>query len=127
MITGIPIGSPMSHTPHPTDSEAKSPRKRGLLWQISIQGPRLLLTSRISLKCAAMMAALCMPALLCWTILTIPSLIFQSPHQQAYYYFSKTLNEDPTRWFVLLLAGACAIFSLAVPAALPLRKGDWEA
>ena len=127
MIRGIPTGSPMSHTPHPTHSQAKSPRKRGLLWQILIEGPRLLLTSRISVKCATMMTALCMPALLCWATLTIPALIFQSPQQHAYYYFSKILNEDPTRWFVLLLAGICAIFSLAVPAALPAPHSEQHA
>jgi len=121
------MGSPMSYTPLPTHSEAKSPRKHGLLWQIFIQGPRLLLTSRISVKCATLMTALCMPALLCWATLTIPALIFQSPHQHAYFYFSQIINEDPTRWFVLLLAGICAIFSLAVPAALPAPHSEQHA
>jgi hypothetical protein len=87
----------------------------------------MLLTSRISAKCATMMTALCMPSLLFCATLTIPALIFQSPEQQEYFYFSKVLNEDPTRWLALLLAGACALFSLAVPAALPARRGEWEA
>jgi hypothetical protein len=117
----------MSHILYTTDREPKPPRSRGLLRQIFLQGPRLLLTSRISVKCATMMTALCMPALLCWTILTIPGLIFQSPQQHAYFYFAKVLNEDPTRWLVLLLAGACVLFSLAVPAVLPVRNGEWEA
>lgn len=90
-----------------------------MLWKIFIQGPRLLLTSRISVKCAAMMMALCMPSLLCCAILTIPAWIFQSPQQQAYFYFAKMLNEDPTRWLVLALAGLCTLLALAVPAALP--------
>jgi hypothetical protein len=109
----------MSHNTHPTQSEATPPRSRGLFRQIFIQGPLLLLTSRISVKCAAMMTALCMPALLCWAILTVPGLIFQSPQQHAYFYFSKILNEDPTRWLVLLLAGVCALLALAVPAVMP--------
>lgn len=119
MIAGISMGSPMPHTPHPSPSEATPSRSRGLFPRIFIQGPMLLLTSRISVKCAAMMMALCMPALLCWAVLTIPGLIFQSPQQHAYFYFSKILNEDPTRWLVLLLATVCALLALAVPAVQP--------
>jgi hypothetical protein len=82
-----------------------------------ISGPQALLTSQISIKCAAMMMALCAPSLLFCAILTIPSLVFQSPQQHAYFYFGKLVNEDPARWLALALAGACAILSLAVPAA----------
>jgi hypothetical protein len=117
----------MSHTPDPTHSHAKLSRSRGLLWQIFIQGPRLLLTSHISVKCAAMMMALCMPSLLCCSILTIPAMIFQSPQQHAYFHFAKILNDDPMRWLVLLLAGVCALFSLAVPAALPAASAGQNA
>lgn len=65
------------------------------------------------------MAALCAPSLLCCSLLTIPALLFQSPEQHAYFYFSKMLNEDPTHWLVVFLAAACAILSLAVPAFMP--------
>jgi hypothetical protein len=68
------------------------------------------------------MMAMCAPSLLCCSILTIPALLFQSPQQHAYYYFSKVLNEDPTRWMVLLLAGVCAILSLAIPATMPAPR-----
>jgi len=84
-----------------------------------ICGPKLLLTSRISGKCAAIMMMMCTPSLLCCFILTIPGLIFQSPQQNAYFYFSKVLNEDPARWIVLLLAGTCTLMSLAIPATMP--------
>ena len=81
-----------------------------------ISGPRLLLTSRLSGKSASMMILLCAPALLFCGMLTIPALIFPSPQQQAYFYFSQVLNHDPVRWIGLVLAGACALIALAVPA-----------
>jgi len=91
-------------------------------------GPRVLLTSRISGKCALVMAAMCSPALLFSFILTVPGIVFQSPNQHAYYYFSRVLNEDPTRWIALLLAGVCALLSLVIPATMaapthPIRYG----
>lgn len=89
-------------------------------------GPKVLLTSRISAKCAIVMSIMCMPSLIFCFILTVPGMIFQSPHQHAYFYFSKVINEDPSRWFALLLAGACSLMSLAIPATmtqptLPIR------
>lgn len=84
-----------------------------------ISGPKLLVTSRISGKCAALMLMLCTPSLLFWSVLTIPAFLFQSPQQNSYYYFSMVLNQDPGRWFVLLLAGTCAVLSLAIPATQP--------
>jgi hypothetical protein len=84
-----------------------------------INGPKRLLTSRISGKCAAVMLALCSPSLLFCAVLTIPALLFQSPQQHAYFYFSRVLEQDPTRWIVLLLAGICTVISLAIPATMP--------
>ena len=83
-----------------------------------ISGPIVLFTSQISVKCAAAMMLMCMPALLLCTILTLPALLFESPQQNAYYYFAKVLEQDPTRWLVLLLTGLCVLLSLALPAAM---------
>jgi hypothetical protein len=80
-----------------------------------MSGPKVLVTSRISGKCAVIMALMCMPSLLCCFILTIPGLIFQSPQQHAYFYFSEVINEDPSRWIVLFFAGLCTLMSLAIP------------
>ena len=91
---------------------------RHLLHLTFVSGPKLLLTSRITGRCAAAMAIMCAPALLFCSILTIPALLFQSPQQHAYFYFSRVLEQDPTRWVVLVLAGLCAIMSLAVPATM---------
>lgn len=84
-----------------------------------ISGPRLLLTSRLSKKNASLMMALCAPALLLCALLTLPALIFQSPQQQAYYYFAQILNQDPVNWGILALTGFCTLTALAIPAMVP--------
>ncbi len=89
-------------------------------------GPRQLLTSRISGKCAAAMIVMCTPSLLCSAILTVPALLFQSPQQHAYFYFSRGLEGDPCRWVAMVLAALCAILSLAMPAAMPAPKTPAE-
>lgn len=104
----------------PTDGIRTSRRIVGILKSVTLMfllGPRNLLTSRISVKSAAMMMAMCAPSLLFCALLTIPALIFHSPQQQAYFYFARLVNEDPVRWIALALAAACAVLSLAVPAA----------
>ena len=63
-------------------------------------GPRQLLTSRISGKCAAAMVAMCTPSLLCSAILTIPAMLFQSPQQHAYFDLSRGLEGDPAHLFL---------------------------
>ena len=87
-----------------------------------ITGPKILLTSRISGKCAFLMFMMCMPSLVYFALLTIPALIFRSPSQHAFFYFSLVLDEDPDRWIVLCLAGFCALMSLAIPATLREAK-----
>jgi len=89
-------------------------------------GPKVLLTSQISIKCAASMIIMCLPALLFCTILTIPALVFQSPQQNAYFYFSGILNEDPTRWIVLVLTALCVILSLALPATMARPRSPMD-
>ena len=115
----------------PTASRYDAPKKapRRGLWRVArylrlifFSGPKLLLTSRISGKCAFVMTVLCTPALLFSFMLTVPGLIFQSPHQHAYFYFSKVINEDPTRWIALCLAGLCALIALAIPATMIERN-----
>lgn len=94
------------------------PHVKRYLRLIFIRGPKQLLTSRISVKCAAIMVMMCSPSLLFCSILTIPAMIFTSPHQNAYFQFSHVLERDPSRWAVLVLAGICAIVSMAVPATM---------
>jgi hypothetical protein len=81
-----------------------------------IVGPKVLLTSRISFKCAVFMTLLCLPAMLFSLLMTIPALIFNSPQQQAYFYFAKVVEQDPVQWIAMLLTGFCALIALTVPA-----------
>ena len=81
-----------------------------------IEGPKKLFTSRINGKCAALMAMMCSPSLLLCSVLTLPGMIFQNPQQNAYFYFANVVNQDPSRWAVLLLAGICVVMSMALPA-----------
>ena len=83
-----------------------------------ISGPKVLLTSQISLKCALTMILMCTPALLMCSILTLAALVFESPQQGGYFYFAKVLEQDPTRWIALILAGLCVLVSLALPATM---------
>ena len=69
-----------------------------------------------------MMVLLCLPSLVFCALLTLPGLIFRSPYQDAFFYFSMVLNEDPARWAVLALGGLCALISLAMPAVLRESK-----
>lgn len=126
MIACIPSRSPMSPTPATNRFHwVKTAARRSLphvvhyLRLTFLSGPKQLLTSRISGKCATVMTMMCAPSLLFCAILTLPALIFQSPQQNAYFHFAKAINDDPTRWIVLTLAAVCAVMSLAVPATMP--------
>ena len=120
-LTGEPFAQ---GTPAATPGIA-SPAPEGILSLLKryfrltfVVGPKILLTSRISGKCAALMFMLCSPSLLFCMVLTVPALLFKSPQQNAYFYFSTTINQDPSRWAVLVLAAICAILALAVPATM---------
>ncbi|MCX6877962.1 MAG: hypothetical protein NTW21_29725 [Verrucomicrobia bacterium] len=101
-------------------------RLMSLLRLIFFSGPKVLVSSQISVKCAVAMVTMCAPALLFCALLTLPALIFQSPQQHAYFYFAKVLDEDPTRWFVLFLSGICVILSLALPATMSAPRDSMD-
>jgi hypothetical protein len=84
-------------------------------WLLS-HGLTQLFKSNIHIKTAMIMILMCVPTLLFTAILTLPGLIFQSPEQHAYYYFSHVINNDPTRWVILTMNAICVILSLAMPA-----------
>jgi hypothetical protein len=104
---------------------ASSPRffsPRGLARALRItfiSGPYLLLTGQLSLKHASLMILLCAPAPLLWGMLTIPPLLFPFPEHNAYYEFARIVSSDPAQWSLLLLASACFVFALAMPASSP--------
>ncbi len=85
---------------------------------IAFTGPWRLVTARISAKCATLMILMCLPSILMCLALTLPGWIFQSPHQQGYYYFALVLGQDPLRWLAIALGAVCTVFSLAMPRAI---------
>jgi hypothetical protein len=102
-------------------AEAPTFAKRATSGIISVlslfsNGISRLCNSRMDRKTAAIMTTMCVPALLFSAIMTIPGMVFQSPDQNAYYYFARTLENDPVRWIVLLLCGLCTVLSVTVPA-----------
>jgi hypothetical protein len=115
----------MKHTPYYSQPRKADRQVRHLLASFVrlprltfVDGPKQLLNSRIDPKTAAIMTGMCAPALLCWAVLTLPAMVFRSPEQNAYYYFSQMINQDPARWVVLLLATVCVVLSMAIPAAM---------
>ena len=102
-------------------------RRRGLsllfhgLKLVFLRGPTMLFTSQISGLCGLLMILSCIPSLLYCAMLTIPGIVFNSPEQQAYFYFSKVLNDDPSHWIVLAVTGLCTLFALALPATMPAK------
>ncbi len=104
----------------PTASHDQS-RAKQFVAMLSL-GPRRLFTSRISGKCAALMVFLCSPSLLFCAALTIPALLFQSPSQQAYFYFGQFIQREPANWLLMPLVAACALIALIIPAAMPAPR-----
>lgn len=110
----------MSHTRASTSLGLFTIKSLARLFRLTfISGPWLLLTSRLSAKKASLMILLCTPPLLFCAMLTLPAMVFQSPQQQAYFYFAQILNQDPTRWLILALTALCVVMALAVPATAP--------
>jgi hypothetical protein len=87
-----------------------------ILRLVFVTGPRLLLTSPLGGRNALFMILLCAPPLLYGMLLIVPPLIFSTPQQQAYFYFSEIVNEDPSRWIGFALVSCCSVFALAMPA-----------
>lgn len=118
------MSHPLKTNPLPNP---KASRRRGLsllfhgLVLVFLKGPKVLITSQISGLCGALMILACVPSLLYCAMLTIPGVVFNSPEQQAYFYFSKMLNNDPGYWFVLTFTGLCTLFALALPATMAAK------
>ncbi|MES2475832.1 MAG: hypothetical protein V4640_08630 [Verrucomicrobiota bacterium] len=78
--------------------------------------PRRLLTSHLNARSASILLLLCAPPLLLTAAMSLPSLIFASPEQNAYFYFGKIINQDLSSSFALWMAAICLLFAVALPA-----------
>lgn len=87
-----------------------------------VSGPRILLTARITGKCAALMSLLLVTSLLSCLFILLPPVLFQSPQQNAYFYFAEILDRDPSRWFSVGLSVLCVLIALTIPAAMPRQR-----
>ncbi len=84
-------------------------------------GPRLLFTSRLSLRTAGFMIAAAVPAIICTTVMTVPALVYTTPESNAYFYFGRIMQSDPVSWIPMGVAAFCSILALAVPTSTPAR------
>lgn len=84
-------------------------------------GPRLMFTSRLSLRNAAFMIAAAIPAIVCTTAMTVPALVYSSPDANTYFYFGRILQSDPVSWIPMGIAAICSFLALAVPTERPAR------
>ena len=80
-----------------------------------IVGPRLVLTGRFSRREAAFIAVSALPALLGLAFITLPAFIFNSPDQNAFYYFGKCLEKDSAALIPMALGVVSSIFSFRFP------------
>lgn len=86
---------------------------------IFLTGPRLMLTSRLSRRSATYMIMLCVPAIVLFISTTLPRWLFQSPDQEAYFYFAGTFTQDLSKGYLLVLSALCMLLVLAMPATSP--------
>ena len=86
---------------------------------VLVSGPRKLLSSQLSPRSSSFIMLLCIPAIAPFVLATVPTMIFQSPEQAAYFYFARTLSLDLCSGFVLALSVLCMIFAFVLPAAEP--------
>lgn len=90
------------------------PQLRHLGKQCFIEGPKILINSRISARCAGWMSMLCAPSLMLFCVFFLPSAIFQDPEQHRFYHFGVALTSHlPV--FPMLLSVLCVFVALYLP------------
>lgn len=77
---------------------------------------RRMFTSTLSGWNATILMMLCAPPLLLFAAMNVPTLIFESPDQQAYFYFARSLNQELASSYALWLAALCLVFAVLIPA-----------
>jgi hypothetical protein len=108
----------MSHTPLPAAPNHRKGLAR-LLHPDLLSGPRMRVSAELSGKTASLMILLCVPALLLLAMITIPSLLFPTAQNEAYFYFARCLDQELSRWSILALTAVCSLAALIIPATAP--------
>lgn len=78
--------------------------------------PHRLFTSPHDAKNAAIVIMLSAPAIFLFLGSTIPTMVFESPEQQAYFYSASFFSRDLSSGFMIVLAAACVLLALTLPA-----------
>lgn len=73
-------------------------------------------TSHMTPRNATILSMLCVPPLLLFAAIHLPSLVFDSPEQNTYFYFARGLSQDLSNSVALWMAAICLVFALVLPA-----------
>lgn len=73
-------------------------------------------TSHQDLRSATILTLLCVPPLLLFAAINLPSLVFDSPEQNAYFYFARGLSQDLSNSVSLWMAALCLVVAVTMPA-----------
>jgi len=101
------------------------PRAIGHLLLVTyVKRPLALLRSGIGKRTAWFMITGMLPLLLALSVILLPSLIFDSPHSHAYYFFARTLTGDPLSLLPVLIGlGAMSTIFYFPPAKIETEEG----
>lgn len=80
-----------------------------------IEGPRLLLTGRFTHREATFIAISALPALLGLGFITLPAYLFDSPAQNAFYYFGQCLKSEDTALIPMAFGVISSVFGFRFP------------
>jgi len=96
----------------------KNPQASAIPWiaRLGSFTPRRLFTSQPDLRNAIIIMMLCAPALMLFVGTTVPTMVFESPEQQAYFYFASIFSQDLSSNFFFVFAALCMVIALALPA-----------
>ena len=77
---------------------------------------RRLMNAKLSHRNSSYIMLLCIPAIVLVISTTVPTMIFQSPQQGAYFYFARTLSLDLSSGYILGLSVLCMFVAFVLPA-----------
>lgn len=83
-------------------------------------------TSHLTPRNATILSLLCLPPLLLFAGIHLPTLIFDSPEQNTYFYFARGFSQDLSSSVSLWMAAICLTFALALPAPRDGTSSDPE-
>lgn len=80
-----------------------------------IDGPRLMLSGRLSRRAAGFMTIAALATIMGTLFLTLPALLFPTPQHNAFFHFAKAITSDIGSLVPLTLGFLASIFSFRLP------------